>query len=85
MEVMLTKRKQALLDIQQEHLEELARLHEAVVEAEELAASSRRLRDAAMREAVAEGLTMYAIAKRLGLAQTSVAKSLAREAAPSTT
>lgn len=57
-----------------ELLDELDTYQAEMLEAQSVADQARQVRDDAIREAIAEGVTMYAIAKRIGLTEQAIAK-----------
>lgn len=57
-----------------EHLDDIATLHDETEEAQSVFLATRQERDIAIREAITEGVTMYAIAKRIGRPEQSIAK-----------
>ena len=57
-----------------ELLDELDTYQAEMLEAQSVADQARQVRDNAIREAIAEGVTMYAIAKRIGLTEQAIAK-----------
>lgn len=61
-------------DARAELLSELDAYQDEMLEAQSVADQARQVRDDAIREAIKEGVTMYAIAKRIGLSEQSIAK-----------
>lgn len=57
-----------------ELLDELDTYQAEMLEAQSVADQARQVRDNAIREAIAEGVTMYAIAKRIGLTEQAIAR-----------
>lgn len=55
-------------------LDELERLHTETEDAQSTFLAARQERDVAISEAIATGVTMYAIAKRLDLSEQAIAK-----------
>lgn len=58
-------------------LEQIATLHAHFQEAEQNARTKLAARNSAIKGAVENGITKYAIAKRLGVTQTTIANAVA--------